>query len=154
MPPEYRQRIEAARPAFAARVRQETGLNINAGPFGINSRPALTLEKAAEAHGLGEAFHNQVQNAYWLEARDISNRETLEALWLAAGLPAAEFGPALDGPDHHEAVDADIALAAEYGLTGVPALVLNEQYLVVGAQPYAYLKAAVEQVAGASEGGA
>lgn len=152
MPPEYRRKIEASRPAFAARVKQDTGLDINAGPFGIDSRPALTLEKAAESLGQGEAFHNQAQNAYWLEGRDISDRATLEALWVAAGLPAAEFGPALDAPTHREAVDADIALAAEYGLTGVPALVLNEQYLVVGAQPYAYLKAAVEQVAGAREG--
>ncbi len=42
---------------------------------------------------------------------------------------------------------ADIALARDYNLSGVPALVLNDQYLVVGAQPYAYLKQAIEQVA-------
>ena len=123
MPPEYRKRIEASRPAFAARVKQDTGLTINAGPFGINSRPALLLEKAAEAAGKGEALHERLQNAYWLEGKDISD-------------------PAVLG--------ADIALARDYNLSGVPALVLNDQYLVVGAQPYAYLKQAIEQVASES----
>jgi len=147
MPPEYRKRIEAARPAFAARVKQDTGLTINAGPFGINSRPALLLEKAAEASGKGEALHDGIQNAYWLEGKDISDPAVLGALWNSAGLPPADIGAILADPAWREAVDADIALARDYNLSGVPALVLNDQYLVVGAQPYAYLKQAIEQVA-------
>ena len=147
MAPEYRKRIEAARPTFAARVKQDTGLIINPGPFGIDSRPALLLEKAAEADGKGEALHERIQDAYWLDGKDISDPVVLSALWEAAGLPPADIEAVLAEPAWREAVDADIALARDYNLSGVPALVLNDQYLIVGAQPYAYLKQAIEQVA-------
>ena len=151
MPPEYRKRIEAARPTFAARVKQDTGLTINAGPFGINSRPALLLEKAAEASGKGEALHERIQNAYWLEGKDISDLAVLGALWEAAGLPQSDIAAVLADPAWGEAVDADIALGRDYNLSGVPALILNDKYLIVGAQPYAYLKQAIEQVASEGE---
>ena len=111
-------------------------------------RPAL--EKAAEAAGKGEALHERLQNAYWLEGKDISDPAVLGALWESAGLPQADIGAVLADPAWREAVDADIALAQDYNLSGVPALVLNDQYLVVGAQPYAYLKQAIEQVASES----
>ena len=57
MPPEYRRRIEASRPMFNKRAREQYGLEINSGPFGINSRPALVAEKYAESQGKGETFH-------------------------------------------------------------------------------------------------
>ncbi|MBX7213457.1 MAG: DsbA family protein [Thermoflexales bacterium] len=151
MSPEHRARIEAGRPAFTERVRRDTGLTLKPGPFGISSRAALVLEKAAEARGAGEAFHDQAQNAYWLEGEDLSNPEVLRRLWATCGLPVVEFEAALADAGAVAAVDADVAQAAEYGLSGVPALVLNERYLVMGAQPYATLAAAVEKVAAASD---
>jgi predicted DsbA family dithiol-disulfide isomerase len=43
-------------------------------------------------------------------------------------------------------VSADIDLARQYRLDGVPALVFAEKYLVMGAQPYNVLKQVVERV--------
>ena len=49
-------------------------------------------------------------------------------------------------PTYDAEVSADIDLAREYRLDGVPALVFADRYLVVGAQPYEVLKQIVEKV--------
>jgi predicted DsbA family dithiol-disulfide isomerase len=146
MPPEYRARIEAATPQLYANARQQYGLELNRGPFGIDSRPALIGAKHAEAQGVGQAYHDAVFRAYWQQAADIGQRPLLADLAASLGLDRAAFLAALDDPALDAAVEADIAQAQAYGLSGVPALVFAERYLVVGAQPYPTLKQAVEQV--------
>lgn len=147
MPPEYRARIEAATPRLYATAREQYGLELNRGPFGIDSRPALVGAKYAEAMGAGEAYHDAVFRAYWQQAADIGDRALLAGLAAdAGGLDRAAFLAALDDPSHSAAVDADIDQARAYGLSGVPAMVFAERYLVVGAQPYPLLRQAVEQV--------
>lgn len=149
MPPEFRQRIEAARPRLYAMARDQYGLELNSGPLGIDSRPALVGAKYAQAHGLADAYSAAVFRAYWQQAQDIGDRAVLAALALAVGLDRAGFLAALDAPDLNAAVDADVAQAQAYGLTGVPATVIDSRYLVMGAQPYAVLRQAVEEAAGA-----
>jgi predicted DsbA family dithiol-disulfide isomerase len=146
MPPEYRARIEAARPQLYATARSQYGLELNVGPSGIDSRPALIGAKFAEAQGRGEAYHRAVFSAYWQHAADISNLDVLAQAAEESGLDRAAFLAALSDPAHTLAVDADIAQAQAFGLSGVPALVFADKYLVVGAQPFATLKQAVAQV--------
>lgn len=147
MPPEYRARIEAGRPQLEAMARQRYGLELNVGPFGINSRPALVGAKFAEAHGLGEAYHDAVFRAYWQEAQNIEAVEVLAGLATAVGLNRDEFLAALDDPHYQNAMLADVQQAFQYGLSGVPALVYNNKYLVSGAQPYELLVQVAEKAA-------
>lgn len=146
MPAEYRARIEAATPQLYATARSQYGLELNRGPFGIDSRPALIGAKYAEGQGQGEAYHRAVFAAYWQQAADIGDLELLERLAVECGLDGAAFRAALTDPALEAQVDADIAQAQAYGLSGVPALVFADKYLVVGAQPYATLKQAAAQV--------
>lgn len=119
---------------------------MNPGPFGIDSRPALVGVKFAESRGAGNPFHNAVLKAYWQDAQAIDDLDVLAALAVQAGLDEVEFRAALTDPLFAEAVDADIAQAAAYGLQGVPALIFDEKYLVPGAVPYATLVQVVEEV--------
>jgi predicted DsbA family dithiol-disulfide isomerase len=144
--PEYRARIEQSRPIFAQRMKQEHGVEIHSGPFGINSRPSLIVEKFAEAHGVGDAYHDAAQRAYWVEGRDLSSHEVLGELLQQAGLEPNQLETALSDPRYEAEVDEDIAQAREFGLEGVPALVFNNKYLITGAQPYAMFAHAVEQI--------
>jgi predicted DsbA family dithiol-disulfide isomerase len=146
MPPQYRARIEASRPQFEKRAREQYGLEVHAGPFGINSRPALIAEKYAESQGKGEAFHKAVMHAYWQEARSIDDENVLKELAQQVGLNTEHFEEVLPNPTFDAAVSADIDLAREYGLDAVPALVFANKYLVMGAQPYEVLKRVVEKV--------
>jgi predicted DsbA family dithiol-disulfide isomerase len=146
MPPEYRARIEAMRPQLYATARERYNRELNPGPFGRDSRPALTGAKYAEAMGHGLAYHDAVMHAYWRDARDIEDRAVLAGIAAAVGLDREAYLAALDDPAYDAEVQADIDLAHRYGLNGVPALVFDNRYLVSGAQPAEALKQVVGQI--------
>lgn len=146
MPPQYKARIEAGQPALKKRAYDEYGLELHVGPFGINSRPALIAEKYAEEQGKGAEFHAGVMKAYWQEARSIDDPAVLKEIAEQVGLNTENFADILANPVYDEAVSADVTLAQEYGLTGVPALVFANKYLVMGAQPYDMLKRVADKV--------
>jgi predicted DsbA family dithiol-disulfide isomerase len=131
---------------FAKRAREQYGLEINAGPFGINSRPALVADKYAESQGKGEAFHKAVMEAYWQQARSVDDKNVLKEIAENVGLNAENFEAVLADPTYDAEVSDDIDLAREYRLDGVPALVFADRYLVMGAQPYDVLKQVVQKV--------
>jgi predicted DsbA family dithiol-disulfide isomerase len=126
-------------------ARQQYGLEINQGPFGIDSRPALVAEQYAATQGVGDAYHDAVADAYWLQAQSIDSRALLADIAESVGLERAAFLAALDAPEHNAAVNAEIAWAQDNGISGVPALVFDEKYLVVGAQPYPVLEQVLRQ---------
>lgn len=84
--------------------------------------------------------------AYWQQARAIGDKDVLKEIAESVGLNTDNFSAALEDPAFDAEVSADIALAEEYGLTGVPALVFANTYLVMGAQPYDVLERVVEKV--------
>ncbi|MCC7446639.1 MAG: DsbA family protein [Anaerolineae bacterium] len=147
MPPEYRQRIEASRPRLLQIARDQYGLDLNPGPMGINSRPALILAKAAEAQGKGEAYRKAVMRAYWQAGKSIADEDVLTEVLGEAGMNPADLHTLLENPAYNAAVAADVEQAYAYGLTGVPALIFAGKYLVSGAQPYEVLTQVVEEVA-------
>lgn len=144
--PEYKERIMAGRPRLYATARETYGLELNQGPWGINSRPALIGAKYAEAQGVGPAYHDAVMRAYWLEAQSIEDLAVLAGIAAAIGLDRDVFLAALDDVALEQAVLNDIAWAHTNGINGVPALVFQGKYLVSGAQPYDVLTRLVEQV--------
>lgn len=147
MPEAYRARIEAGRPQLVATARQQYGLEINQGPFGIDSRPALIADKYAEEQGVGKAFHDAVFRAYWEQAQSIEDRQLLADIGAQVGLDREALLAAIDDPRYEAEVDEDIAIAHANQMSGVPAMVFAEKYLVVGAQPLATLQRILDQVA-------
>jgi predicted DsbA family dithiol-disulfide isomerase len=145
LPPEYRARIEASRPRLVAMARDQYGLELNPGPFGLDSRPALIGEQYAQAQGRGQPYHHSVAAAYWQRAQRIDEAEILAGIADSVGLDRAAFLAALAAPEYAETVDSDIEWARANGLTGVPALVFGEKYLVMGAQPYSVLEQVLRQ---------
>jgi predicted DsbA family dithiol-disulfide isomerase len=145
--PEYRARIEAGRPRLYAIAKEHYGLELNQGPFGIDSQPALVAAKYAEQQGVGPAYRAATMRAYWLEAQAIDQLAVLGDIYDAIGLERAALTAALATATLLQAVLADEAQAQAYGLSGVPAMVFSNKYLVSGAQPYDVLVRVVEQVA-------
>jgi predicted DsbA family dithiol-disulfide isomerase len=119
----------------------------DAGPPSHSIPPHLVAKAAAQ---LGEpAFrrmHRRLLEAYFAENRDITDADTLRALWQEVELPAAEFERSND-PSILRATLAEHAEALEVGATGVPAVRLaDDDVVIVGAQPLALYRKWIERI--------
>ena len=143
--PEYLRRIEASTPMLEARFKKDFDIELTRGPFGINTRSIHQLKKYADSQGKGNEFHDAVLVAYWMNAVDISDEKAQQELLQQVGIetPVAEIlaNAALD-----QEVIADEQFAYQNGISGVPAMVFGEKYLVSGAQPVDVLKKVVAQL--------
>jgi predicted DsbA family dithiol-disulfide isomerase len=104
-----------------------------------NSRLAQELGKWADTQPGGEALHDALFRAYFVEARDISEPAVLLDIAERVGLPVDDAREVLDKRTFKAAVDADWNLSRQYGITGVPTFVVG-RHGVVGAQPYEVLE--------------
>jgi predicted DsbA family dithiol-disulfide isomerase len=116
-----------------------------------NSRLAQELGKWADTQPGGEAIHDALFRAYFVEARDISRPDVLLDIVARVGLPVEAARQVFEQRTFKAAVDADWALARRYGITGVPTFVAG-RYGVVGAQPYEALEQLVRKAAPEAEG--
>ena len=116
-----------------------------------NSRLAQELGKWADTQPGGEALHDALFRAYFVEARDISQPSVLLEIAERVGLPVDEARRVLQDRTFKAAVDADWALSRRYGVTGVPTFVAG-RHGVVGAQPYEVLEQLVREAANPREG--
>jgi predicted DsbA family dithiol-disulfide isomerase len=111
-----------------------------------NSRLAQELGKWAETQPGGEAIHDALFRAYFVDARDISRPDALLEIVERVGLSVDGAREVLDTRTFRAAVDADWALSRRYGVTGVPTFVAGRAG-VVGAQPYEVLEQLVQKAA-------
>ena len=109
-----------------------------------NSRLAQELGKWADTQPGGEAFHDALFRAYFVEARDISQPAVLLDIAEKVGLSVDAACEVLDKRTFRDAVDADWKLSRQYGITGVPTFVVG-RHGVVGAQPYEVLEQLVRK---------
>ncbi len=137
IPPEYRARIDAGWPRVEAIARERFGLEMNKPPAveSGGTRTAHAGAKFAEAQGLADAYHRAVFSAYWQNGRDITQVETLVDIAQRIGLDPEAFRAALTDPTYVDPVLLDERIAAQSGLSGVPAFIFGQRYLVSGAQP-------------------
>ena len=110
-----------------------------------NSRLAQELGKWADTQPGGDAIHDALFRAYFVEARDISQPAVLLEIAQQVGLPADGAREVLELRTFKAAVDEDWNLARQYRITGVPTFVAGG-YGVVGAQPYETLEELVREV--------
>ena len=117
-----------------------------------NSRLAQELGKWADTQPGGEAIHDALFRAYFVEARDISQPAVLLDIVEQVGLSADGAREVLEKRTFKDAVDADWKLSREYGITGVPTFVVG-RHGVVGAQPYEALEQLVQKAASEEDAG-
>ena len=121
------------------RLMDEEGLPYGRRTHTYNSRLAQELGKWADTQPGGEAIHDALYKAYFVDARNIGDPDILVEIARSAGLPAEEARDVLTERRFKDAVDADWAKSRQYGVTGVPTFVAA-RYGVVGAQPYEVLE--------------
>jgi len=100
-----------------------------------NTVKAHELLHFAKANGLQYELQERLMSAYFTEGRHLGRIDDLVALATDVGLYADAARQALEGSQYVDAVRADQAQAAAYGINGVPFFVIDGKYGVSGAQP-------------------
>jgi predicted DsbA family dithiol-disulfide isomerase len=116
-----------------------------------NTREAHRLIAWAQASGQGDALVERLFRAYFLEGRDLTDRETLVALAAEAGVDAHEARAWLDsGRGVQEIANAEERLR-ELGITGVPFFIFDGRVGLSGAHPPENIVDAIRQARSARD---
>jgi len=126
-------------------LMDEEGLPYSRRTHTYNSRLAQELGAWAETQPGGEAIHDALYKAYFVDGKNVGDIDTLLEIAEAAGLPADGAREVLEQRSFEKIVDADWAKSRDYGVTGVPTFVAGG-YGVVGAQPYEALEQLMNEV--------
>jgi predicted DsbA family dithiol-disulfide isomerase len=73
---------------------------------------------------------------YWDEGRDVSDIAVLREVAARVGVDVAGMEAAIAEDRFGDYLDARRTEAEELGINGIPAHVIADRYLVMGAQPY------------------
>lgn len=131
-----------------ARMEAE-GLPYGTRTHTYNSRLAQELGTWADTQPGGEAFHDAVFRAYFVDAKNVGDADVLVDIAVSVGLPEVEAREVIEKRTFKAAVDEDWEKSRQMGVTGVPTFVAAGQGLV-GAQPYEMLVSLVEHARGES----
>ena len=120
-------------PAFVRWYQQDLqdwagvyGLRVAYHPdFPLRPSRALRIALYAAEHGFEEAWVVRVMRAYWSEAADISDLETLRSLAEDSGLDPTGAAAAAVSRAHGLQLEANTREAIGMGIFGVPAFVLD-----------------------------
>ena len=126
-------------------LMDEEGLPYGKRSHTYNSRLAQELGTWADTQEGGEAMHDALYRAYFVDAVNVGDVGALLKLVEAVGLDVVAAREVLKTRSFSDAVDADWNLSRQYGVTGVPTFVAGQKG-VVGAQPYEALESFMREV--------
>lgn len=138
LPRQYLERADASLQAAtrAANLPLNRPLSGPNDPLVPNTHLAHEAGAFAEEHGKGDAFHRATLRAYFGAAQDIGRPEVLVAIGESVGLDAEALSRALADGTYREAVDRELAMVQEFGITGVPTFLFGPGLAFSGAHPY------------------
>ncbi len=99
-----------------------------------NSFDAHRFTHYAKTQGKQDAAEESLFKAYFIEGKNTADHTILADLGAAIGLDAGDILDILKENKYADEVLEDIALARQFGISGVPFFVFNRQYAVSGAQ--------------------
>jgi predicted DsbA family dithiol-disulfide isomerase len=125
----------------------ESSLEYNRPPVVPNTRAALRLTELARERGLHEQFHDRLMDAYWSEATDIGAADELRRLAAEVGLDANDVERVLADPSAYlDVVEASTRQAQSIGINAIPAFLLDQRLIVLGAQPFGVFEQAFAEL--------
>lgn len=136
--------IEPMRERMKA-LMQEAGLPYGERTHTYNSRRAQELAKWADTQTGGDAIHDALFHAYFVDAINISDIDALVHIAESVGLNGSAARRVIEQGEFSQQVDADWQLSREYGISGVPTF-FGKDLVVVGCQPYATLEKFVQHL--------
>jgi predicted DsbA family dithiol-disulfide isomerase len=112
-----------------------------------NTFDAHRLLHWAEGSGRQQALKHRLFEAYFTEGRDPSDHQALAEAAEAAGLDGTEARAILASDRYAAEVRAEEKLWQSRGINAVPAVVVNQRYLISGGQPVELFEKALREIA-------
>lgn len=124
-------------------LAEQIGLKFNLKNSKVaNTFKAHRLLQFAKSYQKGSAMKERLFAAYFTEGKNIDDTTELLQLAKEVGLNNEESKAVLNSELYKEQVKADLALASEIGIRGVPFFVFNQKFAISGAQdPKVFLDA-------------
>jgi predicted DsbA family dithiol-disulfide isomerase len=112
-----------------------------------NTFDAHRLLHWAEGSGKQKALKDALFAAYFTEGRDVSDPQVLESAVAKVGLDANRARQILASDEYADEVRAREQQYLSHGIHAVPAVILNDRYLIQGGQPVEVFERALRAVA-------
>jgi predicted DsbA family dithiol-disulfide isomerase len=100
-----------------------------------NAMDAHRLIQLAKTVGKGDAIEERLFRAYFMEGKNIADKDVLVALGQDVGIAGERVREILETGEFTDSIRQDIREAQQIGVRGVPFFVFNNQYAISGAQP-------------------
>jgi predicted DsbA family dithiol-disulfide isomerase len=111
-----------------------------------NTFDAHRLLHWANTQGKQRELKQALFAAYFTEGRNISDHEVLLELAINAGLDVARAKQILSTNEFSKEVREREQFYSSHGIHGVPAVIINDQHLIEGAQPVDVFERALRQI--------
>lgn len=128
-------RIAAARGRVEA-MGAEVGLVMKHRDRMINTRLALSTAEFARERGKYDEVHLALMKAHWEGTAELDRMEDLQRVVAAAGLDRDQLKRDLEAGRYEALLDQHRKDAESVGINAIPAHVIGQRYLLLGAQPY------------------
>ena len=100
-----------------------------------NSRKALIVGEYSRKLGKNEKLTDSVFKAYFEDCLDIGKEEVIIEIAKKIGLTKHDVESALKDPLLQKIYANNCLEARKHNVTGVPTFIINDKYIIVGAQP-------------------
>jgi predicted DsbA family dithiol-disulfide isomerase len=114
----------------------EVGLVMRRRDRRINTRLALSTAEFARERGKYDEVRVALMKAHWEATADLDRVEDLQRIASGAGLDPADLQRGLDEGRYEALLDRHRADAMSMGINAIPAHIVDQRYLLLGAQPY------------------
>ncbi len=112
-----------------------------------NTFDAHRLLHWADKSGKQHALKLALFKAYFTDGRDVSNRDVLVEVAASVGLDSAEARALIEGDAFAKDVRTEEAYYQNQGIHAVPAIIINEKYLISGGQKPEVFEQALREIA-------
>jgi predicted DsbA family dithiol-disulfide isomerase len=123
-------------------MAEQMGIPIKLPPVQPRSRLAFEGLMVAKTAGKDQAYNKAIYEAFFQQGRDIGDGNVVVDVGRSVGIAPDVMTAALNDHRYLPDVLADEAEAAQLGITGVPAVIVNG-HMLVGCQSYEELRSAL-----------
>ncbi|WP_035069032.1 DsbA family oxidoreductase, partial [Anditalea andensis] len=136
-----------------AQMAAQSGLKFNFEKTVVaNTRNAHRLIQMAKVHLLGDMAEEILFQAYFIEGKNMDDKDTLITLGKKIGLDEDEVRKMLESDLFEDKVRQEIYEAQQLGVRGVPFFVIDNKFGISGAQPEQVFVDALYKALGEKEG--